>query len=52
MAKRKKKKEEVTNTDLFKSIRKNWNGVNPVSRFVENKKRKKPKYRHKQFEEN
>jgi hypothetical protein len=51
MAKKKKKNEEVTNTDLFKSIRKNWNGVNPVSRVVESKKEKPPKYKHKQYEE-
>ena len=41
MAKKKKKNEEVTNTDLFKQIRKNWNGINPVSRVVESKKKKK-----------
>lgn len=47
MAKKKKKNEEITTTDLFKKVRKNWNGVNPVSRIVENKKKKKPKYPHK-----
>ena len=51
MAKKKKKNEEVTNADLFKSIRKNWNGINPVSRVVESKKKKKPKYPHKNDEE-
>ena len=51
MAKKKKKNEEVSNTDLFKSIRKNWNGVNPVPRIVESKKHKKPKYPHKIDEE-
>ena len=47
MAKKKKKNEEVTNADLFKSIRKNWNGINPVSRIVESKKKKPPKHKHK-----
>lgn len=52
MAKKKKvKSEEVSTADLFRTIRKNWNGINPVSRIVENKKRKKPKYKHKQFED-
>ena len=52
MAKKKKvKPEEVSTADLFRSIRKNWNGINPVPRIVENKKRKKPKYKHKQFED-
>ena len=51
MAKKKKKNEEVTTADLFKQIRKNWNGVNPVPRIVESKKKKKPKYPHKIDEE-
>lgn len=51
MAKKKKKKEEVSNADLYKSVRGDWNGVNPVSRIVESKKKKKPKYPHKFSEE-
>ena len=51
MAKKKKKNKEVSNTDLYKSIRGSWNGINPVSRIVESKKRKKPKYPHKIDEE-
>lgn len=52
MSKRKKKKKRpCSNLDLYQSIRRDWNGVNPVSRIVENKKKKKPKYKHKQFEE-
>ena len=51
MAKKKKKNEEVSNTDLFKQIRKDWNGINPVSRVVESKKKKPLKYKHKQYEE-
>lgn len=47
----KKKKKEKSAFDLYKSIRGSWNGVNPVTRIVESKKKKKPKYKHKQFEE-
>lgn len=47
----KKNKKEKSMIDLYQSIRKDWNGVNPVSRIVESKKKKKPKYKHKQFEE-
>ena len=48
MAKKKKKKnEEVSNADLYKTVRGDWNGINPVSRIVESKKHKKPKYPHK-----
>jgi hypothetical protein len=47
----KKKKKEKSTFDLYKSIRGSWNGVNPVTRIVESKKKKKPKYKHKQFEE-
>ena len=47
----KKKNEEKSMIDLYKSIRKDWNGVNPVTRIVESKKRKKPKYKKKEYEE-
>jgi hypothetical protein len=48
---KKKKKKEVSNADLYKSVRGDWNGINPVSRIVESKKKKAPKYKHKIFEE-
>ena len=47
----KKKNEEKSMIDLYKSIRKDWNGVNPVTRIVESKKRKKPKYKKKEYED-
>jgi hypothetical protein len=47
----KKKKKNKTMLELYQSIRKDWNGVNPVSRIVESKKKKKPKYPHKLDEE-
>jgi hypothetical protein len=46
-----KHKKEVSTIDLFRSIRKDWNGINPVTRVVESKKNKKPKYKHKLYEE-
>lgn len=48
---RKKKKKEVSNADLYKFVRGDWNGINPVSRIVESKKKKASKYKHKIFEE-
>lgn len=48
----KKKSNKIpTSLELMNSIRGSWNGVNPVTRIVENKKRKKPKHKKKQFEE-
>ena len=47
----KKKKKEMTAIELYQSIRKNWNGVNPVTRVQENKKKKKPKYKNKDYED-
>ena len=46
-----KKKKKPTALELAQSIRSSWNGVNPVTRIEENKKKKKPKYKHKQYEE-
>lgn len=49
MTKKKKEKKESL-TDLYKSVRGSWNGVNPVPRIIENKKKKKPKYKNKEYE--
>ena len=48
---KKKKKKDPTMIGLARSVRGSWNGINPVTRIVENKKKKKPKYKHKQFED-
>ena len=50
MSKNKNKKKK-TMIDLYQSIRGSWNGVNPVTRIVESKKYKKPKYKHKEIDE-
>ena len=51
MANKKKNKKEKSMIDLYQSIHRDWNGVNPITRIIESKKKKKPKYKHKQFEE-
>lgn len=51
MSKKKKKSKPESMIDLYRSIRRDWNGVNPVSRIVESKKKKKPKYPHKEYEQ-
>lgn len=48
---KKKSKKKPTAIDLCQSIRGSWNGVNPVTKIVESKKKKKPKYPHKEYEE-
>ena len=48
--KKKKKNKEKSMLELSRTIRRDWNGINPVTRIVESKKNKKPKYPHKQYE--
>jgi hypothetical protein len=51
MSKRKHKKgSPVSNTDLARTIRRDWNGINPVSRVVESKKRKPVKHKKREME--
>ena len=50
MSKKKKKKKAPTLVEQIQSIRKAWNGINPVSRIVESKKHKPPKYKNKEYE--
>ena len=51
MSKNKNKKKPTSINELYKTIRGNWNGINPVSRVVESKKNKPTKYKHKIMEE-
>ena len=49
MSKKRKHKPE-TAIELVLTIRGNWNGVNPVTRIEESKKRKKPKHKKREME--
>ena len=48
--KKKKKDKNKSMLELSQTIRRDWNGINPVTRIVKSKKKKKPKYPHKQYE--
>ena len=50
MAKKKKKKNKSM-LDVYQSIRRDWGELNPVTRVMENKKRKKPKHKDKEYED-
>ena len=50
MSKNKNKKKVPSTNELYKTVRGSWNGVNPVTRIVQSKKNKPPKYR-KKFKE-
>ena len=50
MSKRRHKKTPPTALELVLTVRGNWNGVNPVTRIEENKKRKKPKHKKREME--
>lgn len=51
---KKKKKRNLNNlpssTELAQSIRRDWNGINPVSRIVESKKNKPVKHKKRELE--
>lgn len=49
MSKKNKHKLPTTN-ELAKTIRRDWNGINPVSRVVESKKNKPIKHKKKEME--
>lgn len=39
-----------TNYEIYKSIRRDWGSVNPVTKVIPDKRHKKPKYKNKDFE--
>lgn len=49
MSKKNKRKLPTTN-ELAQTIRRDWNGINPVSRIVESKKNKPVKHKKKEME--
>lgn len=49
--KKRNNKKQKSMLDLYQSIRRDWNGINPVTKIVESKKKKKSKYPHKEYEE-
>ena len=53
MSKKKKKKGSdnlPSSVELAQSIRRDWNGINPVSRIVESKKNKPVKHKKRELE--
>ena len=50
MARKKKKRTEMNLNELAQTVRRNWNGVNPVTRIEENKKRKPIKHKKRELE--
>ena len=50
MSKKKRKHKPETAVELVLTIRGNWNGVNPVTRIEESKKRKNPKHKKREME--
>lgn len=49
MSKKNKHKPPTTN-ELAQTIRRDWNGINPVSRVVESKKNKPTKHKKREME--
>lgn len=47
---RKKKKTEMTTNELAQTIRRDWNGISPVTRVVESKKNKPIKHKKREME--
>lgn len=41
----KKKKTPKTYVEIYQSMRKDWNGINPVTKVIPDKRRKPDKYK-------
>ena len=44
------KKQDKSYVEIFKSERKSWGNVNPVTRVIPDKRRKPPKHKGRQFD--
>lgn len=45
MSKKKSKIQPRTNYEVYRSIRKDWGEINPVTRVIPDKRNKKPKHK-------
>ena len=45
MSKKKSKIQPRTNYEVYRSIRKDWSELNPVTRVIPDKRNKKPKHK-------
>ena len=45
MSKKKSKSQPRTNYEVYRSIRKDWGELNPVTRIIPDKRNKKPKHK-------
>ena len=45
MSKKKSKIEPRSNYEIYRSIRKDWGEINPVTKVIPDKRNKKPKYK-------
>ena len=43
-------KKPKTNYEIYKSIRRDWGNVNPVTKIIQDKRFKKPKHKNREFE--
>ena len=48
---KKKAQKPRTNYEVYRSIRKDWGDVNPVTRVIPDKRRKAPKHKKKEWED-
>ena len=51
MSKKKSKTQPRSNYEIYRSIRKDWGVINPVTKVILDKRNKKPKHRGKEYEE-
>lgn len=46
----KHKSKSKSNYEIYKGMRRDWNGVNPVTKVIPDKRNKKPKHKGKEWE--
>lgn len=51
MSKKKSKTKPRSNYEIYRSIRKDWEGINPVTKIIPDKRNKKPKHKGRMEEE-
>lgn len=51
MSKKKPKNQPRSNYEIYRSIRKDWGALNPITKVIPDKRNKKPKHKERHDEE-
>lgn len=51
MSKKNSKKQIKTNVEIYQTMRRDWNGLNPITKVIPDKRNRKPKHKNRAYDD-